>query len=276
MRRLFAAATLCLLAIASGAAAKPRVVSINMCTDQLVLALADREQILGLSHLAGDPALSWHWQQAGGLPALAGQAEEVLPLKPDLVLTATLARSQTRALLTRQGQRVETFASALTIAEVKAQIAQAGQLLAQEARAAAANARIDAALASLKSAGRGNATLRILPLERRGWVSGRDSLIADVLAEAGLTNLGAEASVGGALISLERLVSLKPDALLLSSGNAGAEDQGGALLHHPALRAMAPPRFRLIIPQAMTVCAGPMLAEALDRLADELGRFPAR
>lgn len=275
MRRRLAVAALCLLALAPGAAAKPRVVSINMCTDQLVLALADREQILGLSHLAADPALSWHWRQAGGLPALAGQAEEVLPLKADLVMTATLARAQTRALLTRQGQRVETFASALTIGEVKAQIAQAGQLLAQEERATAANARIDAALARLRSAGHGRA-LRILPLERRGWVSGRDSLIADVLAQAGVTNLGAGASAGGALISLERLVSLRPDALLLSSGNAGAEDQGGALLHHPALRRMAPVRRRLVIPQAMTVCAGPMLAEALDRLADELTRLAPR
>jgi iron complex transport system substrate-binding protein len=35
---------------------------------------------------------------------------------------------------------------------------------------------------------------------------------------------------------------------------------------HPALTRLYPPAKRLFIPENLTVCGGPMLAEALDRL----------
>ena len=48
-----------LVACVAGAAAEPRrVVSFNLCADQLVLALADPGQIAGLSPYARDPGLS--------------------------------------------------------------------------------------------------------------------------------------------------------------------------------------------------------------------------
>ena len=39
----------------SHAAEQPRIASINVCTDQLLLTLADPEQILGLSPYSRDP-----------------------------------------------------------------------------------------------------------------------------------------------------------------------------------------------------------------------------
>ena len=46
---------------AASAANLPRLVSMNVCTDQLVLALADPEQILGLSRYSRDG-----WQSKAG------------------------------------------------------------------------------------------------------------------------------------------------------------------------------------------------------------------
>ena len=48
----------------ASAADRPRVASINVCTDQLLLALADPEQILGLSPYSRDAARSWAAAQA--------------------------------------------------------------------------------------------------------------------------------------------------------------------------------------------------------------------
>lgn len=257
---------LALLACLTGAAlAKPRVASINMCTDQLVLALADDDQILGLSHLARDPDLSFYRQRALRFPRLSGQAEDVLPLRPDIVFTASFAKAETRGLLSRAGLRVETFDNAATIAAAQQQIARMGTLLGQEARAAAANAQIDAALARLAARPEGP-RLSVLPLERRGWVTGRDSLISDLLARAGMLNAGAAAAPLGRRLPLETIVTLTPDRLLLTAPPGSAEDQGTALLHHPALRRRMP-ASPLVIPERLTVCAGPMLIEALDRLA---------
>ena len=46
---------------ATSAASLPRLVSMNVCTDQLVLTLADPEQILGLSRFSRDG-----WQSKAG------------------------------------------------------------------------------------------------------------------------------------------------------------------------------------------------------------------
>lgn len=271
MRRAFLALLLTFAASASGAA--PRIASINMCTDQLLLGLADPGQIVGISHLSRERSLSFYWREAAGHRILSGKAEDVLPLKPDVVLTATLVRSYTRGLLAMQGLRVEEFASASTIAEVRAQIRRAGALMGQEARAEAAITRIDAALARLKAVA-ARTPVRVLPLERRGWISGRDSLLTALLVEAGISNIGVEATGDGARLPLETIITLKPDALLVSGHNGRAEDQGTALLHHPALARALRGRPLLVLDDALTVCAGPMLAEALDALARQIARLP--
>lgn len=247
----------------AGAAAKPRVASINMCTDQLVLALADDEQILGLSALSLDANLSHYNARARGFRTLSGSAEDVIPLKPDFVVTATLVRPHTRALLAASGLRVETFADARSVADVKAQIARMGALLEQPTRAAQAIARVEAA--ESEAAASRTTRLNILPLERRGWITGRDTLLTDVMTRAGHRNLGGELVAYGGRLPLEALIRLEPDRLLLHTSVKKAEDQGSALLQHPALTRLKS-RGIITIPNDLLVCAGPMLADAFAKL----------
>jgi iron complex transport system substrate-binding protein len=137
-------------------------------------------------------------------------------------------------------------------------------------------AELDAALARLSSASSAR-SLRVLPLARRGWASGRDSLMSELLAAAGLVNAGGETvSRLGGFMSLEGIVKLRPDALLIAREDGVAEDQGKALLLHPAVQALFPPERRISIPESLTICGGPMLAEAMDRLASEIRRLVPR
>ena len=73
-------------------------------------------------------------------------------------------------------------------------------------------------------------------------------------------------------ISSNRYHRLGPDFLLVSDGGDFAEDEGRAFMLHPALERFYPASKRLVIPEKLTLCGGPMLAEALDRLASELER----
>ena len=107
----------------------------------------------------------------------------------------------------------------------------------------------------------------VLPLSRRGWVSGSDSLVSSLLTETGLFNAASDLGVGtGGFASLEAIVSLKPDFLLVSEAGDRAEDDGRAFLLHPALERFYPPAKRIVIPERLTVCGGVMLADALDVL----------
>ena len=263
-----------LLVAAPALAEAPRIVSINMCTDQLLLAIADPEQILGLSPFAQDAERSWAAGRAMDHPVLSGTAEEVLYLKPDIVMGGRFTRRATRNLLRAKGFHVEEFDPVRNIEESREQIRRVGVLTGHEERAEAHVAALDAAIERVRaSASRRN--LRILPLQRRGWVSGGETLITELLALTGLSNAASELGLkSGGQVSLEAIVKLRPDALLISRDDTTAEDQGRAMLHHPAINAMFPPERRLVIPQSLTVCGGPMLAEALERLAREIEKLP--
>jgi iron complex transport system substrate-binding protein len=257
---------------ALSAANLPRIVSMNVCSDQLLLTLADPEQILGLSRFSRDGWQSWAADRARRYPVLSGGAEDVLVAKPDIVVASLFDKRSTRELLKANGLHVAEFTVPRTLDEVKDQIREMGEVVQHPDRARAEIARLDAAIARARQAAT-DKHYRVLPLSRRGWVSGRDSLVSSLLTETGLLNPAGELGVAfGGFASLEAIISLKPDFILVSEAGDRAEDDGRAFLLHPALERFYPPEKRIVIPERLTVCGGVMLAEALDVLTAELKR----
>ena len=277
MRRIAQAGAVLIALIPAGARAAedPRLASINLCTDQLLLTLADPDQIVGLSPYARDPAMSWKAAEAAKFPRLSGLAEDVMEAKPDVVLAGSFTKRATREFLKGQSLHVEEFAPARSIDDIKAEIRRAGDVIGHPERATQAIAAIDAAVARTRAAVT-QRPLRVLGVSRRGWVAGSDSLTSALLAAVGLTNaardLKGNFKVGG-FASLEAIVSLHPDALLVSTASDNAEDQGRAFLLHPALEQLYPPARRIVLPERLVTCGGPMVVEALDRLAAEAVRI---
>ncbi|MGZ3296939.1 MAG: ABC transporter substrate-binding protein [Xanthobacteraceae bacterium] len=254
------------------AAGLARIASINLCTDQLLLPLADPAQILGLSHFSHDGWQSWAADEARRFPSLSGGAEDVLVLKPDVVVASLFDKRATREILKAQGLRLAEFSVPRNLDEVKAQIKEMGEIVGHPDRAAAENARLDAAMARAHRAV-AEKHYSVLPLSRRGWVSGSGSLVSSLLTETGLFNAASRLGIGaGGFASLEEIVEAKPDFLLLSEAGDRAEDDGRAFLQHPALERFYPPSRRIVIPERLTVCGGVMLADALDLLVAELQR----
>jgi iron complex transport system substrate-binding protein len=254
----------------------PRIASMNVCTDQLLVTLADPGQILGLSRYGRDRYQSFAADDTDRYRILSGGAEDILVLRPDVVVASLFDKRSTRELLKEKGLRVAEFAVPRNLDEAKAQIRGMGDITGHPDRASAEIARLDAAIARAR---RAVADMRytVLPLSRRGWVSGSDSLISALLAETGLFNEASELGVGlGGYASLEAIVSLKPDFIVVSEAGDSAEDDGKAFLLHPALERFYPSEKRIVIPDRLTVCGGVMLADALDVLVAELKRVEHR
>jgi iron complex transport system substrate-binding protein len=257
---------------ATGAAGLPRIVSMNVCSDQLLLSLADPEQILGLSRFSRDAWQSFAADKARRFPILFGGAEDVLVAKPDIVVASLFDKRSTRELLKANGLNLVEFTVPRTLDEVKQQIRDMGEVVQHPDRAALAIARLDAAIARARQALTDH-HYRVLPLSRRGWVSGSESLVSSLLTETGLLNQAANLGLAtGGFASLEAIVQLKPDFLLVSEAGDRAEDDGRAFLLHPALAGLYPPDKRIVLPERLTVCGGVMLADALDVLTAELQR----
>jgi iron complex transport system substrate-binding protein len=261
------------LAAAAQADAAPRVVSFNICADQLVVALADPAQIAGLSPYAADPAFSVVAEAARAYPRLAFQAEALVALAPDLVLVGPVDRPATRRMLTAAGLRVHETGLVTDLAAARVQIREVAALLGRAERGETLVAALDAAqrrLAALHPPAR-----RVLVLERGGYAAGPQSLAGALVAAAGWRIAdGAPAGLGG-FISLERVIALGPDLLVLVDPPSQAADQGALLLTHPALRNLYPPERRIALPSRFTLCGGPAFVAALDYLADALARWMA-
>jgi iron complex transport system substrate-binding protein len=275
MRRRLACLVAMLALASPGRAASsanlPRLVSMNVCTDQLVLRLADPEQILGLSRFARDG-----WQsQAGDIsryPVLSGGAEDVLLIRPDIVVASAFDKRSTRELLKAKGLRLAELAVPRNLDEARQQIREAGDITGHPDRAAAEIARLDAALARARRAV-SERHYRVLPLSRRGWVAGSDSFVGSLLGEIGLRSAAGDLGFTfGGFASLEAIVNLRPDFIVVSQAGDTARDEGQAFLLHPALARFYPPEKRIVIPERMTECGGVLLADALDALAAELQR----
>jgi iron complex transport system substrate-binding protein len=257
----------------AAAAELPRIASMNVCTDQLLLTLADSGQILGLSRYSRDAYQSWAAKEARRYRMLSGGAEDILLLRPDVVIANLFDKRSTRELLKQKGLHLAEFGVPRSLDEVKAQIGEMGEIVQHPDRAAAEVARLDAAIARARHAV-AHKRYRVLPLSRRGWVSGSESLLSSLLTETGLFNAAGELGVAfGGFASLEAIVNLKPDFIVVSDVGDTAEDDGRAFLLHPALQRFYPPSKRIAIPDRLTVCGGVMLADALDVLIAELARL---
>jgi iron complex transport system substrate-binding protein len=258
---------------ATAARAAPRIASINVCTDQLLMALADPAQIAGLSPYARDPESSWMAELARNFRQLSGEAEDVLALKVDVVVAAPFTRRATREMLKRKGVRVVEFALAQSLDDVRRNLRRMGELTGHPERASVEIARFEAALASVRDTAAGR-HLRVLAVSRRGWITGRHSLLGALLDAAGLVNVASEIGISaGGYQPLETILRFRPDAIVVSDEGSAAEDQGQAFVLHPALERLYPPDKRIVIPDRLTVCDGPSLTEALEQLRAALARF---
>jgi len=190
------------------------------------------------------------------------------------VFAGRFTKLATRDMLTNLGYRVVPLDTARGIEESIAQIREVAVLVGHPERGEALVAEIEAAIERARLATGALADRPTAAVyQRRGYVTGAETLTADLMDAVGLVNAGGSlAGRTGGFVPLERLVSGRPDYLVVAAPAIRAEDQGTALLAHPALQRLYPPERRIVLPERLTVCAGPSLPAALDWLAGEVTR----
>src|ERR1700735_4705187 len=166
LRAVAALAAWCIVLPASvSAAGLPHIASMNLCTDQLLISLADPEQILGLSRYEGGRFKSFAVEGAEQFRVLSGGAEDILQLHPDVVVASLYDKRSTRELLKEKGLHLAEFAVPRNLDEVKAQLREMGDLVGHPDRANAEIARLDEAITQGRQAIARRA-FRVLPLSR--------------------------------------------------------------------------------------------------------------
>jgi iron complex transport system substrate-binding protein len=212
-------------AAASSAVPKPqRIMSLNVCTDLLLLQLAPKARIASVTFMAPDGASALFPGAAAGLALNHDRAEDVINAKPDLILDSELGAPLTRAMAQRVGARVVAVKDANSFADIRDIVRQVGDAVGEPARAAALIAKMDATLADL-AAHPPRRPLRVVAWSGGSAVPGKGSLTDAIITAAGAVNIAAQPGQAESSFGVEELLIAKPDALLY----------GGATLGQPSL-----------------------------------------
>jgi iron complex transport system substrate-binding protein len=261
----------------AGGVAKPsRIVSLDLCTDQLLVELVDRARIAAVTHLAADPTVSAIPEKARGIPITRGAAEDVLRYDPDLILAGPFGVSASVDLLRRLGRRVVIVPLPQDLDGVRTAVRTVAAAVGAEREGEALIADFDRRLERLAEP-RAEPVRTAVIYQVGGTVSGPGSLADAALAAAGFRNMASDYRLTrGGQAPLEVLLADPPDLLVLSSG---AEEYRTALadnLRHPALRLLRQRRASIELPWRHWLCGTPHVVEAVERLAEARTRIGAR
>lgn len=251
-------------ALADGPGRAPeRVVSINLCTDQLAMLLAAPGQLVSVSHLATEMQSSSMVEEAQAYPMNRGQVEQVFLMRPDMVLAGTYTQVSTVEMLRGLGVEVVQVPPATSLAEAVEQIRVVGRALGQEAKANAMADEFAKALDAARFQGDKRTAAFYYP---NGYTTGAGTLANEVLELTGFTNIGADAGVtGGGILPLERLVMAGPDLIVSSERYPGAS-RAEDILVHPALKAVEARAGIELQSDADWVCGTPHLLRAIAKM----------
>jgi iron complex transport system substrate-binding protein len=247
-----------------------RVASMNLCSDQLLLLLSPREQIVSLSYLAADPAWSPVAAQVSGLHLNRGLAEEILPRQPDLVLSGQFSASLANNLLERLGIPVLRLGIAATPEDIHAQIQLVAEQLGQEAQASqiitGMQVQLAAHLDQLQPWLQGKTALFY---SSNGFTYGAGTLQDAFIRSLGMFNVASDLN-GPVQLGLEHLLRSEPDILFINPPSRLDQQLAHPLLDHSALRSLALRMQRIEIPDRLFECASPVYLQAYAELERQL------
>ena len=228
---VLAAAALLLLPGQAAAAPPQRIMSLKICTDELLLDLVAPSRIASVTFLSREKAGLKYWPQAANIPINHGSAEEILSTRPDLILTDPFMAPSLRPLLAKTGAKIVEVPPAENFEQIRAVTRLVAKAVGEEARGEALIAKMDAEL-RVVATHRLKKMLTVAGWGTGGYVPGTGGLFDAMLTAAGARNV--ERGAFG-YYDVESLIAANPDALVYGDTYSGTTSLRSDQDLHPAL-----------------------------------------
>jgi len=214
-----------------------RIVSLTLAADEILLALVPPTRIAALTYLADDGRYSNVVVEAQRiLHKVRANAEQVLALRPDLIVVAAYTSATTKTLLRETGISLLELPWYDSLAGVQQNILAIGMAVGEADRARVLVAEMVRRLQELQRRVASASRPRVLYYAAGGFTAGNGTTMDEMITVAGGRNLAAETGIQRIKqISLETLVALNPAAILVS-GEQGQEGLRERLLADPTLQ----------------------------------------
>lgn len=261
--RAFAFASAISLALAGTAEAAPkRVASLKLCTDEILLALAEPRTIASVTYLAQEKLETPLWQQARRHSRNDGTLLSVTRHRPDLVFDMGGGGRDAERIAGRLGIRIVMLPYPQRLRDLKATIRTMAAALERKP----AGERLVGRIEALERSAPGSQADTI-------WLGGggrsvaAEGLAADWMRLAGLK----QRSLRGDRVSLEQLLVSPPQVLLRSDYRSGQYSGEQRWLSHPLAKGVQKSHTVRSDGRRWT-CMGPAMIPEILRLRKELAR----
>lgn len=225
-----------------------RIVSLDLCTDWMLIKHARAGQVLAFSPLLYRYKADWVDE---GLPTHNGSLEQILELDPDLVISGEFNAMTLRKRLQQLGKRVEVVAMPSRLDDIST-YQQRFLSLTGTSKAV-----------ELQSPVYKKQNKTLLLLGANGIGTGVDTLENDVIETAGWNNYLQQPGFIG--LDLESLVTNPPDAILWSSPPSNS--LANLFAAHPVLKRVIHQPHRLETEYWKWQCPGPWTFDLIQELA---------
>lgn len=245
-----------------------RIVSLDYCADQYVLKFADPEQILAISP-DGVKDFSYMRDQAVGVPTVRPVAEDVLILKPDLVVRAYGGGPNAEAFFERAGVPVLTVGwtsnvDTEEVGSIPSLIQHMADGLGQSERGRALVTDFRARLAAIDKRADGEEALYLTPA---GVTTGPGAMVHEMLVSAGFDNF--QEQPGWRSIPLERLAYERPDVIAAAFFDQKTNHPDSwSPMNHPVAKRHMDEVPVVPLKGAWTACGGWFILDAIEALAE--------
>lgn len=248
--------------IAAGSSPGERVVSLDYCADQFVLKLLPRSRILAVSPDAAE-SFSYMREAAQGLTQVRPVAEDVLLIRPDLIVRSYGGGAHAGRFFEKAGVPVLQVPYASSIAEIRSTVTFLADHLGVSRHGMEIVAEMDARLSQLPNVISSHSVLYMTP---SGVTTGPNTLVHEMLLAPGLENF--ESQPGWRSIPLERLVFEQPDVIAAAFFSIDTNHPAmWSPMRHPVARRQLRERPVVMIDGAWTSCGGWFLLDAIEALS---------
>ena len=223
-----------------------RILTFAMYTDQIVLGLVTSDHLVGINTLMDDPVLSNVVPIAKRIIKKIGDpgAEEVLSMKPDVVIVSDWTQAEKIQSMRDLGLKVVSVKSPETIQDAKEAVSQVAAAIGEPEKGKQLIGMMDKKLAEIREK-----TSKIKPEQRKNIVllslmtayGGAGCAYDDACREANVINgIAAAGLKTGQQLTKEMLIKINPDIMLMpvynDRGNYDTQAFIDSYLKDPSLR----------------------------------------
>ncbi len=259
------------------AAPPKRIVSLSLAADETLVALVAPARIAGLTRYVDDPTVSALAGKAPKGPARAsGEPEQLLSLRPDLVIASSFTRPEAIALVEGAGVPVIGMGTLGSFDAIVASILMMGNAVDESAQAHALAGGLEARVRAVEARGEAPSARRRVLFWDGGFTYGAGTLEDTMVRLAGGQNVAADLQ-GAVGLTEEAAMALRPDLIVVPIAGERVQWRSPDLVGRSAIWSAVPCVQRgevYGVPRAWVGSVSLEAVRALESLSDILRGAP--